>query len=83
MKTYVDSIKPVEINRARRKDARDKANPKEYTAYRSLAGEIVWAGNGALPHAAFVGSFMQQNAPTLRVEDITEAKKNAQRNEGS
>lgn len=35
----------------------------------------MWAGNGSLPQAAYVGSLMQQIAPRLRVRDLTEANK--------
>lgn len=75
MDTYMESIKPLNLPRARRKEAMDKATPQEYKAYRSLAGSIIWAGNGSLPQAAFVGSYMQQIAPRLRVQDLTEANK--------
>lgn len=47
----------------------------EYDDYRSLLGSVIWAGNGTLPHASFVGSYMQQLAPRLRVGDLTEASK--------
>lgn len=75
MDAFMESIEPLDITRARRKEHEDIATQHEYTAYRSLAGSIIWAGNGALPQAAFVGSLMQQTAPRLRVKDITEANK--------
>lgn len=75
MNAYMGSIKPLDITRARRKQPNEKATPHEYKDYRSLAGSIIWAGNGAMPQAAYVGSFMQQVAPRLRVSDMTEANK--------
>lgn len=48
---YMQRIEPMELDRSRRKQAAEKAKPTEYNTYRSLAGAIIWAGNGALPHA--------------------------------
>lgn len=75
MTAYLNTIKPMDITRNRRKEATEKATKDEYNKYRSMAGSIVWAGSGSLPHAAFTGSYMQQRAPTLRVQDLTEANK--------
>lgn len=75
MKKYVDSIQSLDITRSRRKEANDKATEKEYDDYRSLAGSLMWAGNGALPQASFVASSMQQTAPRLKLHNLTEANK--------
>lgn len=75
MGAYTDSIKQMEITRNRRKESQHKATDEEYHEYRSLSGSIIWAGNGTLPQAAFTGSYMQQKAPNLRVQDLTEGNK--------
>jgi len=62
MKKYLESVIPLDVSRVRRKQAQEKAKRKEYDSYRSLAGSIIWQGNGTLPQAAFTGSYMQQTA---------------------
>lgn len=59
MKEYMSRIQAMDLNRARCKQANDMADQREYDAYRSLEGSIIWSGNGVLSHAAFIGSFMQ------------------------
>lgn len=40
-----------------------------------MAESIIWAGNGSLPHAAYVSLYMQQMAPRLRVHHMTDANR--------
>lgn len=75
MSSYTSSIRDIDVTRNRRKEATEKATNEEYHNYRSMAGSIIWAGNGTLPQAAFSGSYMQQKAPTLRVGDLIEGNK--------
>lgn len=49
-----------------------KASKDEVSFFRSLAGELVWLGCGALPQALLVGSEMQQLVPFLKVSEIAE-----------
>lgn len=75
MSDYLNSIKPLEITRSRRKESDLRTTEKEYDAYRSLEGTIIWGGNGTLPQASFLASNMQQTAPKLKVSDVIEANK--------
>lgn len=75
MSDHVASIQSLIVSKDRRRKADEKASLKEYTDYRSLAGSIFWAGHGTPPQASLLGSFMQQNAPYLRVRYSTEANR--------
>lgn len=73
MNAYVRNMKYIEIPTERKKHRLDKATDDERNAFRSMAGEFIWAGSGALPPAAYIGSWMQQRVPSLTVEDILQA----------
>ena len=73
MDRYLHEIGHIPIDKARLKSRQARATPKEIAAFRAVAGELVWLGGGALPQAAYVGSYMQQCVPYLKVEHITEA----------
>lgn len=75
MSVYMNELEYMHVTRERRKQTSGKATEKEYKAYRSLVGSIIWAGNGSLPHAPYMGSSMQQREPYLRVQDLVEAEK--------
>lgn len=75
MKEYMSSIKSLDVTRARRKQVTEKATENEYKAYRSLAGSIIWEGNGTIPQSSYVGSYLKETAPRLRIQDLTEANK--------
>lgn len=75
MQPFMESLKPIDMARSRRKQASDKATSREYQDYRSMAGSLIWAGNATLPQASYVASYMQQTAPKLRVHHVTEANK--------
>lgn len=73
METYMEAIPSIPVPTARRKQHDEKATKSEVAQYRSLAGAMIWAGSGALPQAAYVGSEMQQRIPSLKVHDLCEA----------
>lgn len=75
MQPFMESLKPIELPRSRRKQSSEKATNEEYQEYRSMAGSLIWAGNATLPQAGYVASYMQQTAPKLRVHHVTEANK--------
>lgn len=75
MDTYLQSLKYIPLYRALLKQSEEKITDEEYSHYRRLAGEILWAVNGCLPQASFVGSNLQQLAPRLRVCDLTSTNK--------
>lgn len=72
MEAYMASIKPIPVQPGRRKQPDCRATESEIESYRSLAGAMIWAGSGALPQAAYIGSAMQQQVPSLKVRDICE-----------
>lgn len=55
MRSYMESVRRIDISRIRRKQADDRANSEEHDGYHSLDGSIIWAGSGALPPAAYAG----------------------------
>lgn len=96
METYMESLKPLEITRERRRQGSDKVSPQEYhtvertlcrtlasfwiqpwiyncydNSCRSISGSMIWAGNGEVPYASYVGSYFQQTAPQLRLSEHT------------
>lgn len=75
MDAYMQNLEGVEVDRVRRKQTEEKVSCEEYSSYRKLAGELIWAGNGCVPKASFVGSYLQQLAPRLKVSDLTNANR--------
>lgn len=73
MEEYLREVKCIDIPAERKKHRLDKVTDSERAAFRSLAGEFVWAGSGALPPASFIGSWMQQRVPRLTVDDLIQA----------
>lgn len=69
----MSAIKAIPILPERRKKPQEKASEAEMTHFRSLSGAMIWAGSGALPQAAYVGSDLQQRIPNLKVHDLCEA----------
>lgn len=73
MEEYIKNIKPVDVRKSRRKHLEAEASSKDYNGYRSLARSFIWAGNGLVPQASYMGSSMQQMATWLKVKHIVEA----------
>lgn len=73
MEAYMGEVKYIDISPERKKHRLDKTTDAEKAAFRSMAGEFVWAGSGTLPPASFIGSWMQQRVPRLTVEDLIQA----------
>lgn len=71
----MNMVKSMDIPMLRRKESSSKATKAQHDDYRSFAGSSVWVGSGSLPHASFVGSYMQQVSPRLRVQNLTEANR--------
>lgn len=67
MEAYTKPVKTLDFSRSRIKEAATKSTDEEHKKHRSLAGTVMWLGNGTLPQVAYVASYMQQSAPTLRV----------------
>ena len=73
MDGYMHEIKHMHVDKARSKSGQSRATPREVAAFRAVAGELVWLGGGALPQAAYVGSYMQQCVPYLKVDHVVQA----------
>jgi len=73
MQEYVDSIDPIDIPRARKKEHTASATAQELTNYLSLAGTLNFLGHGVLPAAAFAASHIQQRVGNLTVADLKDA----------
>lgn len=75
MAEQMDQINIIPMAKSRRQQYNDKAKEAEYAIYTSPAGPVMWAGNGTLMQASFVGSYFQPNALYLKVHHIIEANK--------
>lgn len=73
MDRYMHEIGQIQLDKTRTKSMQARATAKEVAAFRAVAGELVWLGGGALPQAAYVGSYMQQCVPYLKIEHIVQA----------
>lgn len=73
MKTYLDRLKQINLSRSRRNMATDKATRDDEKEYRSLAGTLLYLGNGLLPQAALATSIMQQRLGGLSVAHLVDA----------
>lgn len=69
----MESIIPIPIISARRKQPDERTTLAETSSFRPLAGELIWAGSGTLPQAAYVGTTMKQCIPRLQVKDLCDA----------
>lgn len=69
---YSEGLKQVPISRTRRKEQNESCTEIEVKAYRTLAGTLIYLGNGTLPQASFVTSIMQKRQPRLIVIDLVD-----------
>ena len=67
------AMSQIQLDKPRLKMSQARATPKEIAMFRAVAGELVWLGGGALPQAAYVGSYMQQCVTYLKIEHIIQA----------
>lgn len=58
------------MSRSRSKQRDERATAEEESAYRGLAGTLMYLGNAVVPQAALTTSRMQKNLGDLRVKDI-------------
>ena len=70
MKRYLDRLRPIFINRSRRKERNMHDNDEETKSYRALAGTLLYLRNGVMPHASLVVSIMQQRIGNLSVQNL-------------
>ena len=73
MDGYMHAISQIQLDKLRLKMSQARATPKEIAMFRAVAGELVWLGGGALPQAAYIGSYTQQRVPYLKIEHIIQA----------
>lgn len=69
------SLNPLDLFRSRIKESDHKSTEQLYATYRLLAGSIMCAGNGSVPQASFIATYIHQTASRLRGRDLTESKK--------
>lgn len=73
MKRYVERLKPISLSRQRRRQLHEFATETEKKQYRSLAGTLLYLGNGVLPQASYVTSVLQQQISALKVRNLVDA----------
>lgn len=73
MENYMSEMTPIDISPERKKHRMALATDTEKESFRSLAGEFVWIGSSAVPHASYIGSWMQQKVPRLNIDDVIQA----------
>lgn len=72
MKRYVERRKPIPLSKPRRKQLQEPATETEKKQYRSLAGTLLYLGNGILPQASYVTSVLQQQISALMVRHLVD-----------
>lgn len=75
MEEFMDTIRPIDITRARRKQQEDKCTELEKKSFLALTGSLNFLGHGVLPQAAFVASHLQQLIGRLTVAHLVTANK--------
>lgn len=75
MPVYINRASPEHVSRSRRSDSNAKADGRETSEYRSLAGVFVFLGQAVLQQAAMVASKMQKKLENLRVAHLLDANK--------
>lgn len=69
---YLDKLSAVALSRTRCKQREERATATEESAYRALAGTLMYMGNAVVPQAAMITSKMQQQLGDLRVKHIVD-----------
>lgn len=72
MEQYMRDMIPVDISPERKNHRMEPETESEKKNFRSLAGEFVWIGTISIPHASYIGSWMQQKVPMLIVDDLVQ-----------
>lgn len=73
MSNFLSNIKPISIDKARRKQSDEKAKKHEIYMYRSLAGSFLWIWSAVMPQSSCTASFMQQKVTRLLIRDLIDA----------
>lgn len=73
MDTYWNRVQAIHMSRTRRRMRDSLACASEILQYRSLAGILLYLGNGVLPQASLVVSLMQQRITNLTVAGLCDA----------
>lgn len=73
IEAYWNRVKSIAMTRTRRRQHKFRVTTEEMHEYRSLAGTLLYLGNGVLSHASMVVSIMQQQIGRLRVEHLIDA----------
>lgn len=70
MKRYVERLKAIPLSRQRRRQNHEPATETEKKQYRSLAGTLLYLGNGVLPPESYVTSVLRQQISALKVRHL-------------
>lgn len=70
---YMERLKPITLSRQRRRQHHEPASDTEKRQYRSLAGTLLYLGNGVMPQASYVTSVLQQQISALKVRHLVDA----------
>lgn len=73
---YMSKLSTIPLSRLRKKQRDEKVTASEETAFRALAGTLMYMGNSVVPQAAMITSRMQQHLGDLRVKHIIEGNSN-------
>ncbi len=72
MEEFMDTISPMDIPRARRKQNADSATNEEIIGFLSDTGKLNFLGHSVLPVTAYVASHYQQRIGRVTVADMRE-----------
>ena len=75
MKEYVQTIRPLDIPRHRRKDQNSRCTKEELSSFLGLTVSLNYLGHGFLPQASFAASHLQQMVGRLTVSCLVTANK--------
>lgn len=70
---YMEKIEGILLDRSRRKQFDSQVTSQELRDYQKLCGSLNFIGDGILPQASYVASYLQQNVPRLTVSGLVTA----------
>ena len=73
MHRCIEKVKHIPLSRQRRKQIHEPVSEDGRRHFRTLAGTLLYLGNGVLPQASFVTSIFQQKISALSVRHLVEA----------
>ena len=68
--TYVHKVKPITIDKNRKKQEQEECTPKEVHQLRAAIGAVAWPSNQSSPHLTCSVSLMQATVAKAQVSDL-------------